>query len=64
MADFSYIARDDKGNRKTGDIKAENYNEAVESLQNDGLVVIKLSERDTSFDFIKPFINCLSLDVE
>jgi len=64
MADFSYIARDDKGNRKTGDIKAENYNEAVESLQNDGLVVIKLSERDTSFDFIKPFINRLSLEVE
>jgi len=64
MADFSYIARDDKGNRKTGDIKAENYNDAVESLQNDGLVVIKLSERDTSFDFIKPFINRLSLEVE
>ncbi len=64
MPDFSYIARDEKGNRKTGEIKAENYNEAVEKLQNDNLVVIKLSERDTSFDFIKPFINRLSLEFE
>ncbi len=64
MPDFSYIARDEKGNRKTGEIKAENYNEAVENLQNDNLIVIKLSERDTSFDFIKPFINRLSLELE
>ncbi|MBI65078.1 MAG: pilus assembly protein PilC [Candidatus Marinimicrobia bacterium] len=64
MPDFSYIARDEKGNRTTGEIKAENYNEAVENLQNDNLIVIKLSERDTSFDFIKPFINRLSLELE
>ena len=64
MADFSYIIRTDKGARETGDIQAENYNEALEKLQTEGTVVIKLTERDVSFDFIKPFLDRLSLAIE
>ena len=52
MAEFSYIARDEKGYRQTGNISSENYNTAVDKLQNDGLTIVKLTERDASFDFI------------
>ena len=55
MAEFSYIIRTDKGSRETGNISAENYNDALEKLQKNGTAVIKLIERDSSFDFIKPF---------
>ena len=64
MAEFSYLARNKDGNRETGDLKAENYNLAVEQLQADGLTVIKLTEKDTSFDFIKPFTDRLFLEIE
>ena len=64
MAEFSYIVRDEKGYRQTGNISSDNYNSAVEKLQNDGLTIIKLTERDASFDFVKPFINRLSLEIE
>ena len=64
MAEFSYLARNKDGNRETGDLKADNYNLAVEQLQADGLTVIKLTEKDTSFDFIKPFTDRLFLEIE
>ena len=64
MAEFSYTIRTDKGSRETGSITAENYNEALNKLQANNSVVISLKERDTSFDFIKPFIDRLSLALE
>ncbi|MBI45167.1 MAG: pilus assembly protein PilC [Candidatus Marinimicrobia bacterium] len=64
MAEFSYIIRTEKGSRETGNISAENYNEALEKLQKDGTAVIKLTERDSSFDFIKPFLDRLSMSIE
>ena len=64
MPDYNYIVRTEGGSRKTGSLSAENYNEAIEKLQADKLVVIKLDERDTSFDFFKPFIERLALEYE
>ena len=64
MPDFNYIVRTESGTRKTGSISANNYNEAIESLQADKLVVVKLTERDTSFDFFKPFIERLALEFD
>ena len=64
MPNFDYIIRNESGSRKTGSLKAENYNEAVNKLQSDNNTVVKLSESDTSFDFIKPFINRLALETE
>ena len=55
MPNFDYIVRNEKGARKTGSITAENYNKAIENLQNQNLTIIKLKEADTSFDFIRPF---------
>ena len=64
MAEFSYIIRTPKGSRESGEIKSENYNIALDELQVNGNSVIKLTERDTSFDFIKPFLDRLSIALE
>ena len=64
MPDYNYIVRTEGGARKTGAISATNYNAAIEKLQSDNLVVIKLDERDTSFDFFKPFLERLALEYE
>ena len=56
MPDFNYIIRSEGGSRKTGSISAKNYNEAMDKLQAENSVVVKLTERDTSFDFFKPFL--------
>ena len=64
MSDFDYIVRTEGGARKTGSISAENYNAAVEKLQSQKLTVVKLNEADTSFDFVKTFLNRLSLEIE
>ena len=64
MPDFNYIIRSEGGSRKTGSISAKNYNEAMDKLQMDNSVVVKLTERDTSFDFFKPFLERLALEFE
>ena len=64
MPDFNYIVRSEGGARKTGSISAKNYNEAMDKLQAKSSVVIKLTERDTSFDFFKPFLERLALEFE
>ena len=64
MPDFNYILRSEGGARKTGSISAKNYNEAMDKLQTESFVVIKLTERDTSFDFFKPFLERLALEFE
>ena len=64
MPNFDYIVRNEKGARKTGSITAENYNKAIENLQNQNLTIIKLKEADTSFDFIRPFLNRFFLELE
>tara|TARA_B110000438_G_scaffold295904_1_gene339728 strand:- start:728 stop:1969 length:1242 start_codon:yes stop_codon:yes gene_type:complete len=64
VAEFSYIIRTVKGARETGNLTSDNYNSALEKLQSDGTTVIELKERDTSFDFIKPFVDRLSIALE
>lgn len=64
MSEFSYIVRTEGGARKEGILEANNYNEAMQQLQDDNFIVVKLYERDTSFDFLGPFIDRLSLEIE
>ena len=64
MAQFNYIIRTENGTRKEGNVDASNINEASEKLRADGLTVIKISERDTSFDFLTPFLERFNLEVE
>tara|TARA_B100000945_G_C20418894_1_gene616644 strand:- start:1442 stop:2683 length:1242 start_codon:yes stop_codon:yes gene_type:complete len=64
MAEFSYIIRTSDGIRKEGTLDSENINTASEILRQDESVIIKLTERDTSFDFMGPFIERLYLQIE
>jgi len=64
MAQFNYIVRTQNGTRQEGNIDANNINDASEKLRSDGLTVIKISERDTSFDFLTPFLKRLNLEIE
>ncbi|MBT6870036.1 MAG: type II secretion system F family protein [Candidatus Marinimicrobia bacterium] len=64
MAQFNYIVRSQSGARQEGNIDAKNINDASEKLRADGLTVIKILERDTSFDFLTPFLERLNLEIE
>ncbi|MBC8311677.1 MAG: type II secretion system F family protein [Candidatus Marinimicrobia bacterium] len=64
MAQFNYIVRTQSGARQEGSVDAKNINDASEKLRTDGLTVIKISERDTSFDFLTPFLERLNLEIE
>ena len=64
MAQFNYIVRTKDGVRQEGTIDAENINIASEQLREQELTVIKIKERDTSFDFLTPFLNRLNLTIE
>ena len=64
MPQFSFIARTQEGKRKEGFIEASNINRASEKLISQDLIVVKLTERDSSFDFMGPFLDRLSLKLE
>ncbi len=64
MAQFNYIVRTQDGARQEGSVDAENINDASEKLRSDGLIVVKITERDTSFDFLTPFLERLNLEIE
>ena len=64
MPQFTYIVRTQDGVRKEGTINSDNINQASEELRSDGLVVVKITERDTTFDFLTPFLNRLNLEIE
>ena len=64
MAQFNYIVRTQNGSRQEGSIDAANINEATEKLHTEGLTVVKINERDTSFDFLTPFLERLNLEID
>jgi len=64
VTEFSYIARTAEGVRKEDSISASNINEASSILTAQNLSVIKITERDTSFDFIVPFMKRFNLSMD
>ena len=64
MPQFTYIVRTQDGVRKEGTINSDNINQASEELRSDGLIVVKIIERDTTFDFLTPFLDRLNLEIE
>ncbi len=63
MSVFSYIIRTPEGIRKEGEIEADNRNSAMEELRADNCVIIKLAQKDTSFDFLGPFLDRLQYQI-
>ena len=64
MAEFSYIARNSDGVRIEDSITASSLKDATELLLADNLSIIKISERDTSFDFMAPFMERFNVSLE
>ena len=64
MPDFSYIARTQEGVRKEDIISASNIKEASDLLVAENLSIVKITERDTSFDFMGPFMGRFNLAMD
>jgi len=64
MPEFSYIARTQDGVRKEDIISASNIQEASDLLIAENLSIIKINERDTSFDFMGPFMERFNLSID
>ena len=64
MAEFSYIARNSDGVRIEDSITASSLKDATELLLADNLSIVKISERDTSFDFMAPFMERFNVSLE
>ena len=64
MPEFSYIARTQDGVRKEDVISAPNIKEASDILSSQNLSVVKITERDTSFDFMGPFMERFNLSIQ
>ncbi|MFQ6609394.1 MAG: type II secretion system F family protein [Fidelibacterota bacterium] len=64
MATYTYLIRTGEGHRKEGVIEANNITEASEQLRtSNDVTIVKLSEKDTSFDFMGPFLDRLTKKV-
>ncbi len=64
MAEFTYIARNSDGQRIENTVNAASLKDASELLVADNLSIIKISERDTSFDFMAPFMERFNVSLE
>lgn len=64
MPTFNYLIKDTEGQRKEGEIRAENLNKATEKLAVNGQMVISLKELDTTWDFLGPFLDEINLSME
>ena len=64
MPEFNYIARNQDGVRIEDSISANNLKEASDKLMSESLSIIKISERDTSFDFMAPFMERFNISME
>ena len=64
MPEFNYIARNQDGIRIEDSISANNLKEASDKLMSESLSIIKISERDTSFDFMAPFMERFNISME
>ncbi|NOZ09007.1 MAG: type II secretion system F family protein [FCB group bacterium] len=56
MPTFTYLIRTPDGIRQEGEIEAANIVDATDILRKNDQIVVKISEKDTSIDFLTPFI--------
>ena len=64
MAIFNYLTKDNEGNRKEGEIRADSLDGAIQKLTSNGQMVISLKETDDTFDFLGPFLDEIQLSIE
>ena len=64
MALFQYLTKDPDGNRKEGEIRADSLDLAAQKLSGGGMLGVKLTEVDTTWDFLGPFLDEVTLSIE
>jgi len=64
VATYAYLTKDANGNRHEGEIRADSVDIAAQKLSQNNQIIISLKEVDTTFDFLGPFIDEVSLSVE
>ncbi len=64
MATYTYLTKDSQGQRNEGEIHAASIDDAAKKLTTEGQLVIQIKEVDTSWDFIGPFLDEISLSIE
>jgi len=64
VAIFHYLTKDEEGQRKEGEIRADSLDLAVEKLSSGGQMIISLKEADETFDFLGPFLDEIQLSIE
>ncbi len=64
MPTYTYLTKDSQGQRNEGEIRAGSIDDAAKKLTTEGQLVIQLNEVDTSWDFIGPFLDEVSLSIE
>jgi len=64
MPSFTYLTKDSQGKRNEGEIRAASIDDAAKKLAAEDQLVIQLKEVDTSWDFIGPFLDEISLSIE
>ena len=64
MAVFQYTLKDNSGTRKEGEIQASTLDAAIHNLTDQEQVIISIKELDTSWDFLGPFLDEVSLSYE
>lgn len=64
MPSFTYLTKDSQGKRNEGEIRATSIDDAAKKLAAEDQLVIQLKEVDTSWDFIGPFLDEISLSIE
>ncbi|RMF07231.1 MAG: type II secretion system F family protein, partial [Candidatus Neomarinimicrobiota bacterium] len=64
MATYTFLTKDAEGNRHEGEIRADSIDMAAQKLSANDQIVISIKEVDTTFDFLGPFIDEVSLSIE
>ncbi len=64
MPTFTYLTKDSQGQRNEGEIRADNVDAAAKKLTAEEQIIIQIKEVDTSWDFIGPFLDEISLSIE
>jgi len=64
MPSFTYLTKDSQGKRNEGEIRAASIDDAAKKLAAEDQLVIQIKEVDTSWDFIGPFLDEISLSIE
>ena len=64
MAVFQYVLKDSSGKRNEGEINAATLDTAIQKLTAQDQVIITITEQDTSWDFLGPFLDEINLSFE